>query len=261
VRLYAAFTGLNQYRDPRINSLNFACADAEKFYRLTKSTFAAKDAHLFLLLDKEATRTNLLKVIGEDIPRNAKEEDVVLLYFSGHGAPESSDSIDTVSRYIITHDADYDNLFATAVDMDRDIRRVVERIRSELVIIVLDTCFSGQAGGKTFEGPHLMKTNREWRDAIRLSDLELGAGRIILAAADSNGVAVENPQLRHGVFTHFLLKVLTDRSISTEPWISINAVYDQVAHLVYNFTNGRQKPVMNGRVRMARLPLLNRSSS
>jgi uncharacterized caspase-like protein len=67
--------------------------------------------------------------------------------------------------------------------------------------------------------------------------------------------AYEDSALHHGVFTHYLLKALTDGSVN-QPWIGLNALYERVADQVHSFTQGRQNPVLNGRLGRARLPML-----
>ncbi|MDZ7292627.1 MAG: caspase family protein [candidate division KSB1 bacterium] len=43
--------------------------------------------NLFLLLDEEATAKNIRSVIGTKIPKRAGEQDMVYIYYAGHGSP------------------------------------------------------------------------------------------------------------------------------------------------------------------------------
>jgi len=259
VKLFGAFIGLNQYLDNRIAALEYSRSDAELFDATVRRAFLPTQVQTWKLIDQQATKHRVLTLLGETLARVASKDDIVFLYFSGHGSPETSDGIDDVSRYLITYDTEYDNIFATAIDVERDLVRIIERIKSSLIVVILDACFSGRAGGRTFEGPRLNGLRDHHRDAIQLSALELGSGRVILSACDDDQVAYEDSVLRHGVFTHFLLEALTS-SGSVAGSISITELYDKVLERVQSYSMGRQTPVMNGRVvggRVPRLPRIN----
>jgi uncharacterized caspase-like protein len=252
MKLHGAFVGINSYEDRRIAPLNFARADAERLHTAFESGLSKSETNLSVLVDKQATKQNIFELIGERIPRRTTSKDVVLLYFAGHGTPETDGSIDRVSRYIVTHDTKYDYIFASGIDMEVELNRLIRRISAGVIVVMLDTCFSGQAGGRTFEGPILAKHRAKSRAAVKLSNLDLGEGRIILSASDSNEVAREDVTLGHGVFTFFILQTLTDYSSNS---ITITTLYESVAKRVSEFTRGRQHPIINGRSNMAQLPV------
>lgn len=254
MKLHGVFVGINQYQDRNISSLKYARVDAQNFYKKVLGSLSASDINLQLLIDKQGTKQKILKVIGESLPRVVSKDDLVLLYFAGHGSPETSGYVDTVSRYLITYDTEYASIFATAIDLERDLTRLIERIPGNLIVVLLDTCFSGRAGGRTFEGPLLRQSKSGWREGIKLSDINLGEGRVILAACKDTEVAYEDPSLGQGIFTYYLLKTLTDPDVA-EPWISLNTLYEKVSQSVHFFTQGRQNPVLNGRLSLARLPI------
>jgi uncharacterized caspase-like protein len=255
VKLLGAFIGLNRYLDDRIAGLEYSRSDAELFDATVRRAFLPNQVQTWKLIDQQATKQRVLTLLGETLARVASKDDIVFLYFSGHGSPETSEGIDNVSRYLITYDTEYDNIFATAIDVERDLVRIIERIRSSLILVILDACFSGRAGGRTFEGPRLNGLRDHHREAIQLSALKLGSGRVILSACDDDQVAYEDSVLQHGVFTHFLLEALTS-SGSVAGSISITELYDKVMEHVQSYSMGRQTPVMNGRVVGGRVPRL-----
>ena len=71
---------------------------------------------------------------------------MVLMLFACHGSPETSGSIDDISRYLVLHDTAYDSVYATGLDLEREDSVLIERIRSRLVVVFIDACFSGRAG-------------------------------------------------------------------------------------------------------------------
>ncbi len=255
--LHSIIVGVDQYLDPDIKNLSYARADAEAFGKLIEAHIHPSEYRVRLLLDEDATKRNLMKVIGDDLPRLAqKADDVILLYFACHGSPETGSCMERTSRYLILHDTEFENIYSTGIDLERDLPRWFNRIHNpKLIILFIDACFSGRAGGRTFEGPYLSHVRANFRGTspISLKSLDLGEGRLMVVACDDDQIAYENRELGHGVFTYFLIEGLR-RSDSNKNVISIHTLYEKVAEAVRDFTNGRQVPVINGRSRIARLP-------
>jgi uncharacterized caspase-like protein len=254
MKLYGVFIGIDKYLDPKIHSLKYAKFDAQQFYGLFEQKLSSTDRTLWLLIDQQATKLQIEKTIGESVSRLAREDDIVLLHFSGHGSPEAHGSIDTVSRYLIAYDTEYGSIFATGIDMGQELKILFQRIRSKLVFFFIDSCFSGLAGGRTFEGPGIRRA-LGYRGTISLQKLNLGEGRLVMAACDDNQVAREDAKLGHGIFTYYLLQSLTNPEYISET-ISIGQVYDQVYLNVKHHTGGRQTPILNGRNKFAQMPML-----
>ncbi|AUX41098.1 uncharacterized protein SOCE26_025030 [Sorangium cellulosum] len=254
--LHAVSVGVNTYADPRVLNLSCARQDAEAFARLIEQRVAPEERAVRLLVDEEATRENVQVAIGEDLSRAVGPEDVVLLYFACHGSPEMRASKDERSLYLILHDTQYPRIYATGVDMEIDVMRWMHRLGdARLVVLFIDACFSGRAGGRTFKGPLAAKTYRSEPRKVSLKDLALGSGRLIITAADEDQVAMEEPGLGHGVFTYHLLRAL--QPTAAEPaTIKVGVLYETVATAVAQATDGRQVPILNGQSRMAALPAL-----
>jgi hypothetical protein len=114
-RLHAVLVGINIYQDPRISNLQFAAADARTFHDALRRTLSAKELNTVLLMDAQATLSSVRRSIGEDLARAAERDDLVLLFFAGHGAPELDDLISPPNRYLIMNDTKYDQIFSTAL--------------------------------------------------------------------------------------------------------------------------------------------------
>ncbi|MFJ3793172.1 caspase domain-containing protein [Kitasatospora sp. NPDC090091] len=256
--LHAVIVGIDRYRDPSIADLHCARADAEAMAQLIKRVHPA-ERRMHVLLDEDATKRNVMVAIGETVPRLATEpEDVVLLYFAGHGSPETGCGPDRASRYLVLHDTEYDSIYATGVDMERELPRWFERIIGpKLILSLIDACFSGRAGGRTFEGPHLRQQRSDFRDTgpISLQALDLGEGRVMIGACDDDQVAREDRELGHGIFTHYVMQEPAGpRQVLTT--IGLHSWYESVARAVRTHTEGRQVPVINGRSVLAEIPYL-----
>lgn len=256
--LHAVVVGVDQYQDPCISDLKYARADAEAVAELLERIHP-NERDVELLVDDKATKHNVMEAIGQRVADRAiDEKDVVLLYFACHGSPELSADEDP-SRYLILHDTRFHSLYATGIDMEHELPRWFTRIKGpKLVLSLFDACFSGRAGGRTFEGPRLrQKRAAGHRDAaaVSLRDIELGEGRMMIAACDDHQEAMEDDRLRHGLFTHYLLQ----RPVSADPVLPTFGVlswYEEVARAVRRHSGDEQIPVFNGRSALAELPYL-----
>ncbi len=256
--LYATIVGINCYRDSRIRDLRYASSDAQCFYELLSSRIRPEERQLSLLCDRDATLRNIRGAIGTDLAQMSTEGDICLIYFAGHGSPETNAGIADASAYLVAHDTEFEDIYATGLDMERDLTKAFERVsKASIVLGLLDCCFSGRTGGRTFEGPklHAVRPSNRGTPKISLQNLPLGEGRAFITACGSNQVAREDSRLRHGVFTHYILDVLT-RPRDGVRTIDVALLYAEVSHLTHRHTKGRQTPTLNGRLERASLPVL-----
>lgn len=259
----AVIVGIDTYKDRSIPPLSFARSDAQALSSLLESRIRSDERSVTLLADEQATRRNLMVAIGEELPTAVEENDTVLLYFACHGSPERRTSRDRRSLYLIPHDAEMQRIYATAIDMERDVPRWLERLAeagAKLVILLLDTCFSGGAGGRTFMGPVLRSSPAvpgylDDPAPISFKELDLGRGQAIFAASDADQVAMESRDLGHGIFTYHLLQALTKPRDGART-VHLGVVYAEVCDAVRCATDERQEPVLNTRLKNARLPSL-----
>ena len=144
--------------------------------------------------------------------------------------------------------------------MERELPELFKRIKQpKLVMMFIDACFSGRAGGRTFEGARLKRARAETRESresglISLKNLDLGEGRLMISACGDDQVAREEGALGHGIFTHYLLR--GPRSTRDLTIIGVLSLYDELARAVQMHTSGLQVPVINGRAAAAQLPFL-----
>jgi uncharacterized caspase-like protein len=76
-----------------------------------------------------------------------------------------------------------------------------------------------------------------------------GKGTIILTASGANEVSVEKDELRHGVFTYFLLEGLGGKAdADRDDLVTVNEAYDYVSKNVPKATGQEQHPVKKGEV-------------
>lgn len=254
--LHAVIIGIDRYADPNIGNLRAARADAEALSRLLRSRIAGSERTVATLLDGKATKKEILRAVGEVLPRKQTEEDLILIYFAGHGSPEQINPPDHVSRYLVAADTEFEQVFATGIGLETEICTLLERQFTRRLLLILDSCFSGQAGGRTFMGPRLAQRVAQFRSRITLSDLDLGYGRVILAACRDHELASEKGD--HGVFTGFLLEALC--AAGDDPTIGVAELYERVFRSVRRATAQLQNPVLKGYIEGMRLPRLGKTN-
>lgn len=248
--LHAVIVGIDRYRDPFIPGLSCAARDARALAKLIEDRIAPRERKVRLLLDEEATRRNIMVAIDEELHREVEDEDIVMLYFAGHGSPERRAAKDRQSRYLIPHDAEYGRIHTTGIDMEGDVAGWFRRLSdSKLVVLFLDACFSGAAGGRSFLGP-ILKAHPHFSNyladpaPLSLKKLDFGRGRVVLCAADDNQLAREDPAVGHGIFTHHLLQALT-RPRDEANTVSVADLYNEVERGVRQATSDAQEPILS----------------
>lgn len=158
---YAVVIGISDYQDPGIPDLRFADKDAEAFanYLRSKAGGELDDDHLKMLINKEATVAQfaisldwLLEVV--------KENDQVIIYFSGHGDVEKK----TVTQpgYLLCWDAPARLYLAggsIALPMFQDIITTLSTQNKAKVVIITDACRSGKLAGSSVGGSQITGSN------------------------------------------------------------------------------------------------------
>jgi uncharacterized caspase-like protein len=221
--------------------------DARAFYDYLVKTTQIPRENVTLLLNNEASLSNLRSSLGTQLKNKAGTEDMVILYFAGHGATEKdvmSPDGDGLEKYLLPFDADPKDLYASALPM-REISYILQRIRSERLVFIIDSCYSGASGGRTVrtDGTRASISDRF------LDRVVSGRGTIILTASGANEVSVEKDDLRHGVFTYFLLDGLEGKAdIDRDGLITVDEAYDYVSKNVPKATGQEQHPVKKGAV-------------
>ncbi len=251
---YAVIIGVGKYLHQGVSTLQYTVADAKAMYNFLISPTGGKipKDNIKLLLDKDATLKNIKTALGIFLARNAQKNDTVLIFYAGHGAPETDmagKSDDGLEKYIIPYDADPDLLFATALPMS-DIETIFQRIESKQVVFFLDSCYSGAAGGRTFLSSKLRTRGIRITGRFLEKIAPQGSGRAIISASRPNELSLELDDLRHGLFTYYLLEGLKGKADNNgDGFITLKEVYDYLEDKVSaraRKEGGNQHPVMTG---------------
>ncbi len=241
--VWAVVIGVNSY--PNVRRLKYAVNDAMAFCNHLVEYNQVPKENVVLLLDEEANLTRLRSALGVYLKNKASKDDMVIIYFAGHGATErdsTSPDGDGLEKYLLPYDVDPKELYATAMPME-EISRLFSRIRSDRLVFIVDTCYSGASGGRTVSVADI----RAGISDGFLDRITGGKGKIILTASGANEVSAESDELQHGIFTHFLIKGLQGQADSDgDGLITVDEVYTYVSKQVPQATNQEQHPVKKG---------------
>lgn len=251
---WAVIIGVGKYENSGIPTLKFAEKDATSLYDFLVTKGGFKKENVQILTDstqQKPTLINIKRSLGEWLARRAGKDDTVVVYYAGHGAPEvdaAGMEADGLSKYLVPRDADPESLFTTGFPMD-DIQRVFARLQAERVVFLVDTCFSGATGGRTFSKQLTRSGHLSTQFLDRLAH---SRGRVIITAAGPNELALELPDLGHGVFTYYLLKGMEGEADRDKDGIvTVSELYEYLENKVSEHarkSGGRQRPIMKGEV-------------
>jgi hypothetical protein len=228
---WALVIGINDYEGRRlVNARN----DAEKFAALLKEKYSFEE--VISLLDKDASRENILRYLREDLKVRVGAEDRLIIFFAGHGESEPSKGGGKIG-YIIPQDA-RKNTSIDHIDMD-ELRKACDRISAKHILIILDCCFSGVAAittcrrGKTDEKPP-----KKLNDAYLRKLTEKKAYQIMTAGDVDQSTPDSSLTPGHSAFTAALLNGLRgDADSDGNGLITATELYDYIQPRVLSETS------------------------
>ena len=243
--IWAVVIGINRY--PKVRPLKYAVDDARIFYNHLVDFSQIPRENVTLLLDQEATLTRVRSALGTHLKNKAGKDDMAIIFFAGHGATEKdvmSPDRDGLEKYLLPYDADPKDLYATALPMG-EISKIFGRIQSERLVFIADSCYSGASGGRTID---ISGIRASISDSF-LDRIAGGKGRVIITASGANEVSAEYDNLRHGVFTYYLVEGLKGKAdADRDGVITVDEAYQYVSEAVPRSTGQEQHPVKKGTV-------------
>lgn len=226
--VWAVIVGVSSYN--HMPTLRFTDDDAYRMFAFLKSPEggALADDHLRILIDEDATRNNILNSLREVFSK-AGRNDLVMLYFSGHGLQGSF------------LPSDFDG-FNNKV-MHEEINSIFERSQAKYKICIADACHSGSLLA--------MKGTSSAENALEKYYATLAKaapGTALILSSKSHETSLESSGLRQGVFSHFLIRGLKgEADLNFDKIVTIQELYNYTEANVRSYTGSRQSPVIKGR--------------
>ena len=249
-RRWAVVIGVSRYADRQVPELKYAAKDARAFrsWLVDPNGGGYDPALVRLLCDEQATYSEIRHLLFTWLKKPIKE-DLVTIYYAGHGSPESPDNLDNL--FLLPHDVDYSNIGATGFPM-WDVENSLKRfVKARQVVVIADVCHAAGVG-KQFDiarrSGRGMKVNPIGKELNRLSSV--GDSVCVLSAADESQLSQEGEKWGggHGVFTYFLLQGLQGKADSnSDDHVTIGELSSYLSEHVRRATNSAQSPTVAGK--------------
>ena len=219
---FALIIGNTEYIDPGLAQLTAPGRDSDDFARVLKAQEICAFDQVDIVLNQLST--TVIEAIDEFFGQK-KPDDLLVLYFSGHGVRDEFGSL-----YLAFKNTIRSRLRSTAVKSDH-IREAMDQSRSKRQVLILDCCNSGAFP---------QGTKGEVGGTMGMVSALQGYGRFVLTASDATQFAWEGNKVigetQNSLFTHFLVKGLKGEADSNgDGQISVDELYDyayeQIARL------------------------------
>ncbi len=200
---YALIVGVSSYLDKKLNKLNYAHTDAEKFKQLVESGYLGKFEDIKYLTEFNATYASVMAdaIVSwlNDLKTTVQKGDEIYIYYSGHGIITSG------GQNFMCHDSkisDQNNAKLHSSIPFTMIRTMVSELVTEAagvkVTYVLDACRVAEANEQPISGD-IKSTNQ-------IAEKILEHGESIMYSASNGQYSYETNKLEggNGIFTFFL---------------------------------------------------------
>ncbi|MFD9602877.1 caspase domain-containing protein [Streptomyces sp. NPDC059970] len=203
-RSYAAASGLAE--------LPGVTGNLRTFGRLLREGLGLPGEHCLAFPDAGSDREVCLAV--RTAAREA--EDLLLVYFAGHGLIEP----DSHELYLALQHSDPDDPRYSAVRF-AEIRDMVATSRARNRVVILDCCYSGRAIVDT------MGAGDNAAETVALAQTET-RGAYTLTATSANMPAIARSGERYTVFTGALIGLLEDGIADAGPYLTLHDLFDEL---------------------------------
>jgi uncharacterized caspase-like protein len=205
-KTYLVCVGIADYPGTE-NDLRISDNDAKT---IAKVFSVAKQATVSILLNEQATQSALLSTMHTSF-MNANSEDIVILYFSGHGTPGA----------LVCHDGllTYQHIF-----------KMLKGCKASRKVIIADACYAGK-----------MRTSNQQTSSYNSQNV------MLFLSSRTNEVSRES-RYKNSLFTIFLERGLRGGAdTNRDRYITARELYDFVHKGVIEASGNKQHPVMWGK--------------
>jgi hypothetical protein len=225
VKIWAVIVGVSSYA--HMPSLKYTDDDAYQIYAFLKSPEggALPNDQIRLLIDENATRQNILAGMN-DVLLKADENDVVLMYYSGHGLPGMFLPID--------FDGYSNNL------SHKEVLDVFKNSKAKHKLCIADACHSGSLLAS--RSPFNQQMEEFYQEYNNTS-----GGTALIMSSKSEEVSLETSGLRQGIFSHYLIRGLNGEADNNKnDIVTVTELFDFISIGVKQYTRNAQQPSIAG---------------
>ena len=208
-KIYLLSVGFADYPGEK-NDLRLPTNDAKTMKWLYKKN---QDSKVCLLTNSDATLTNVKEALRQ-LASLATADDIVVMFFSGHGVKGGFVCYDGYLYY-------------------KEIYSLLGACKSKNKMVFADACFSGaMRQGKKHGNPATPKKSNV----------------MLFLSCRTNEMSIETPRMANGFFTHALQNGLRGKAdANRDRTITAKELFTYVSRSVCQLSSNRQHPVMWGR--------------
>ncbi len=229
-RGYVLIVDIADYKNlPAKSHLQFSERDADAMYSILinpeAGNFHAENVHR--LSGAKATLANLKQELEVWLPSVAKEDDRVLIYFSGHGFMAGG------RAYLAPYDLDPANIPATGYPLDQLASIAASKISAKNKVLITDSCRNSGIAADA--------DAREYNRRL----LDLSSSMFSLTATRDRERSLESADWGggHGVFTYYVAKGLQgDADENADGIVTAGELADYTSRNVREATKEQQNP-------------------
>lgn len=236
----AIIIGIEDYK--YAPTVDFASNDARVFYKYSKSVFGIPERNIYYRINDGATSGEFNKIFADDgwIARRLKKEKTdVIVYYSGHGAPDTKSE----KGYLIPYDID-PNYANTGVSLDL-IYSSLSKLQAKSVTLFIDACFSGESRSEEMLIAGIRPISVKIKNPILTTE-----NMAVFSASTGEQYSSAYPEKQHGLFTYFLLKGLKGKAKGSDKQITLDAlktyIYENVSQTA-GYLDKEQNPTFIGK--------------
>lgn len=223
---WAVVIGINKYE--KWPELEYAVNDAKS----VKKCLEKLGFDVIALMDSDATKHNILQLLGDKLPHQVQKEDKVLIFFAGHGQTEEVGGHQY--GYIIPVDGELHNYYSSAISMTQ-VREISRRIPAKHIYYVIDACYSGL--GLTRSGLRFSPFMEGYLKKVT----SLRAVQMITAGGKGEQVLEVDG---HGLFTKYFLSGIEGQAdIDDDGVVSASELGTYLRPLVSKASEQKQTPL------------------
>ena len=253
-KTYFIGIGIDQFKDTSFN-LNYSVKDIRDLSAKLKQQFG-NDIIIDTLFNENVTVSNV-KALKQKLQQTSVNDKVIISY-SGHGLLSKE-----FDYFLSTYAVNFKNPAENGLPYDA-LERLLDSIPARKKLMLIDACHSGEVDKEEFQqvrinqstlaanhvvsrGGEISESGEDSQKLGLKNSFELmrnlfvnvgkSTGATIISAAAGTEFALENGNLKNGVFTYCIMEAM-----DKYPTMKVSELKKIVGARVHELTNGMQKP-------------------
>ena len=213
-RLNALLIGVSSTED--YQSVNNIGVNINQIKNLLTQSSLFNSTERHINVNQDNSVTGILKAISSTINKFEGDDELLFIYYSGHGFISKID----FEYYLSTSETSSSYIEASSIPAER-IKKFIKKSRAKQKVIILDSCFSGKFSGLLSDGDTLIQ------NSVQIKDED---GVFILTS--SNGATPSTYNIADNTvptdFTKSLLEIAQEGLSNNNPFLTTGEIYKRV---------------------------------